>query len=443
MYFNLALRNAKRSIFNYLLYITTTTIILFCMLFSNYVALIAKVEAGFQSMALPVLLSFILIILVSYINNFILKQRAKEFANYLLLGMEKKNLVNMFLYEFGILGCLCYIGSCLIGFVLCNILSNYFIGIGSSGFHFIFYLQSAIYTFLYFCVIEAFSMYTLKRRIYTLEIIELMVENKRSQKFVDKDRHRVWSIILFITILILLLLLCSFLCLPNNILLKLLSLAFLPLSLAIVSFYKWLYNHLSLKRDKLPNMLFQKERLYLIAKMTCAKNSNATLNAIFCLCLFLSSISFGFGTFMLQSDGLIFNSNIQIWMGFLQIILCIIFIVIYFSIISIRQMIELQQQKEEFQILHYLGKSMGQLKHLLIKQIFINLLLPTVLCFLLLGIFLPFLNYKLNTLLPVAFSNFCFTTFVSFFICFLVLYTLYFFIVYRSSKHILSFSITK
>lgn len=38
--------------------------------------------------------------LVGYIDTFMLKQRAKEFASYLLLGMEKRRLTRLFLYTY-------------------------------------------------------------------------------------------------------------------------------------------------------------------------------------------------------------------------------------------------------------------------------------------------------------------------------------------------------
>jgi len=37
------------------------------------------------------LITIIQIVLMGYIDTFMLKQRAKEFANYLLLGMRKKS----------------------------------------------------------------------------------------------------------------------------------------------------------------------------------------------------------------------------------------------------------------------------------------------------------------------------------------------------------------
>lgn len=88
MYLKLSLRNAKRSIVDYLLYIVTMVILLSIMEVSNCIAIMGKIKAGFKTAALPILITIILVILVGYIDAFMLKQRAKEFANYILLGME-------------------------------------------------------------------------------------------------------------------------------------------------------------------------------------------------------------------------------------------------------------------------------------------------------------------------------------------------------------------
>lgn len=436
MYFKLALRNAKRSLFDYLLFITTTVLLLLFMFISNYIGLITEVEAGFQSMSLPLLISIILIILVSYIHKFMLKQRAKEFANYILLGMEKKKLVNMFLCEFCIIGFLCFIVCSLLSFVICYIISEVLLSAGSGGLNLSIYFQCFGYTFAYFCIIELFSMYRIKRRICALEISELMVEKKRNQHLGGKRQWLVWGIIFLINMLILLLIFSGVVCLSNDMIMAIMSFAFLPIMLAVFSFYQWIYHYLSFVRQKQPLRLFHKERLYMIAKMTCGANTNSTLNGIYCMCLFLSSMSFVFGIFMFQSKFYLFDESNQLWMGFLQIMISLIFIVIYFSILSLQQVIAVQLQVREFRILHYLGKSKEQLKRIIIKQILVNLFFPTGMCFVILGISVPFINYKLNHILPWELNNFCIKTIGIFFLCFAVLYLLYFLIVYILSKNI-------
>ena len=125
MYFKLSIRNAKRSIVNYLLYITTMTTLLSIMELSNCIAIVGK-QVGFQTISLPILITLLLVILVGYIDSFMLKQRAKEFANYLLLGMEKSKLSYMFAiaychtqYSFGVFCMFCnmfYVFLCLLFF---------------------------------------------------------------------------------------------------------------------------------------------------------------------------------------------------------------------------------------------------------------------------------------------------------------------------------------
>lgn len=441
MYFKLALRNAKRSVFDYLLYITTTVILLSFMFISNYVSLVANIEAGFQSASLPLLISVILVILVSYINKFMLKQRSKEFANYILLGMEKKKLVNMFLCEFSIIGLLCLIISTILCFGLCLILSYFLQYVGSQGLNIRIYFQSFLTTFIYFCVLDFFSIYLIKKKMYKLEIAELMVEKKRNQRLGDKKQFHLWGIVLLGSLLSLILFLFSILLLSNEVIMIIISFIFIPLSFAIFAFYKWFSQYVSLMRQKQPECLFMKERLYMIAKVTSVGNTNSTLNSIFCMCLFLSAMSFIFGTFMLQTKVLLLDNKTQSWMGFLQICLCIIFIVIYFSILSLQQIIDMQQQIKEFRILCYLGKSENHLKKLIKKQILSKLLLPTIMCFSILGVSSPFLNYKLNNTLPHEMSGFWIKAVAEFSMCFLFLYLLYYFVVYAISRNILISSI--
>lgn len=440
MYFKLALRNARRSLFDYLLYITTTVILLLFMYVSNYAAIIANVEAGFQTVSLPLLISTILIVLVSYINKFMLRQRSKEFANYILLGMEKNKLVKMFLCEFCIIGFLCFMISSLAFFGVCYVLSNTFQFAVSKGLNVSPYFQSLGYTFLYFCIIECFSMFRMRKRICKFEISDLMIEKKRNQRIGGKKQCYLWGSCFFINLLILVVILCGLVFLPNGIIMTMISFIFIPITLTVFSFYKCLYYCASLIRQRKPESLYQKERLYMIAKITAGANTDTTMNSIFCICLFLSSMSFLFGVFMLQTKNLLFDEVSQKWMGFMQICLCTIFIVIYFSILSLQQIIDIQQQKKEFKILHYLGKSQKQLKKLVMKQILVKLFFPTIMCFILLGASLPFLNYKLNNVLPVELSNFWLKSLGIFVLGFLILYFLYFFIVFIVSKNIVKVS---
>lgn len=92
MYLKLAFGNAKRSAFDYLLYIFTMIILVSIMCVSNCIAVSGQMQLGFGTASLPLLIVLIMVVLIAYINTFMMKQRAKEFATYSLLGMDKNKL---------------------------------------------------------------------------------------------------------------------------------------------------------------------------------------------------------------------------------------------------------------------------------------------------------------------------------------------------------------
>lgn len=104
MYLKLAIHNAGRFVYNYLTYITSMTIFLAIMFVSNCIAIIEKGSASFQTISLPLLIALILAILSGYINSFMLKRRAKEFANYILLGFSRIKVLWMLFIEFFVIG---------------------------------------------------------------------------------------------------------------------------------------------------------------------------------------------------------------------------------------------------------------------------------------------------------------------------------------------------
>ena len=130
----------------------------------------------------------------------------------------------------------------------------------------------------------------------------------------------------------------------------------------------------------------------------------------------------------------LFDKNTRQWFGFLQISICIIFIVIYFSILSLQQIIELKRETKSIRILHYIGKSDKQVKDLVKKQIAFRLLLLMIVTFFLLAFSIPLLNLKMNLLLPNTMHNILLKAAGWFILCFLLFYFCYFFITYTISR---------
>lgn len=193
MYLKLSIRNAKRSFINYLLYVVTMTVLLAITEISNCITIIGE-SAGFQVISLPLLITAIQIVLVGYIDTFMLKQRAKEFASYLLLGMEKKRLTRLFLCEVLLIGFCCYIAGTTIGFSIYRFwyFHESLHEMKQCGF---LYGKSIFYTFLLFCLIEIVCSFRLRRRLSKLQIRELMYERNRNQCEKRTGNHKKWGII--------------------------------------------------------------------------------------------------------------------------------------------------------------------------------------------------------------------------------------------------------
>ena len=431
MYYKLAFRNAKRSIIDYLLYITTMTILIVIMCISNCVAVFGEMQAGFQTASLPLLIVLIMAALVNYINIFMLKQRAKEFATYLLLGMEKIKLMQMFLLEFCFIGLVCFFAGILIGAgIYIAVFSHVLQG---AGIHLLPIAKSILQTFFFFVIVEILSAFLMRQKVNKLQINELMNEKRRNQPL-REQKKRFWGSLFAISFSVLLLLLCGIVFFPEDMVYPIVSFISIPLLCCIFAFYKWIYASFSAKRISQSKSLYQDNRLYHIAEITSGTKTSALMSAVFCICLLFSAMAFVFGTLLLNPEIAIFDTESQQWMGFLQISMCIIFITIYFSILSLQQIVELKRQENSIRVLYYMGKNQAQIKSLIKIQIFLKLSMPTLLCFALLLIGMPFINHKLNMLLPVILNDFLIKAVGGFGVCFAGLYFCYFLIIYIISK---------
>lgn len=143
--------------------------------------------------------------------------------------------------------------------------------------------------------------------------------------------------------------------------------------------------------------IYQKDRLYIAANMTSNFKTAAAVNGVFCICLLFSVCSFVTGLLMPQPEFQFFDTAVRQWMGASQIIICIVFLVIYFSILSLQQMIEIRQNSKSNQIMRCMGKSN--------KQIAIKLLSPMIMALLTILFCIPLLNGKMNLVLPVSLNN--------------------------------------
>ncbi len=441
MYLKLSIRNARRSFINYLLYVTAMTVLLSIIEISNCITIIGEL-AGFQVISLPLLIAAIQIILVGYIDTFMLKQRAKEFANYLLLGMEKKRLTRLFLCEVLLIGLCCYIAGTTIGFIIYGLwyFREPLHGIKHCG---SLYGKSMFYTFLFFCLIERVCSFRLGRRLNKLQIRELMYESNRIQGVKSIGDYKKWGIIFFLCFVCLIGCVCGIVFLPEVYIVYLISVTAIPLLASVFAFYKWAFGYLYAYRRKKPVQIYQKDRLYIVANITSNFKTAATVNAVFCICLLFSGCSFVTGMLMLQPEFQLFDTAMRRWMGASQISICIVFLVIYFSILSLQQIIDVRQNSKSNEIMRCIGKSNKQIARLVNKQIAIKLISPMIMALLIILFCIPLLNEKMNLILPVSLNNILFKLAGGFGACIIIFYIFYFGIICVMSKRYINSSADK
>lgn len=428
MYLKLAFRNAKRSAGNYLLYMTSMTILTAVMMVSNCLAAAGKIQAGFQTASLPVLIVIIAVMLTGYINRFMLKQRAVELSCYLLMGMEKKRLSWLFVLEFSMIGMGCCIVGGLTGTGIYAVLSSLFPVSGGSRMtkEPSLLLLGFLQTFFWFCLAQLLTFLHIRRNMERLQIRELMTEEKRSRNPGGKRKPLFWGRLFCISLICLTGMLFGITFLPAGIASILISVIALPLLLCVFAFYKWLFLFLCAKRQAGNQFLYRGNSLYITAQLTAAPAAGAVMNGICCVSLIFSAASFVTGMIMLQAKSAFYEAKTQEWMGFLQICICILFTVIYFSVLTLQQMIELAQEVKNIRLLYFLGKTQTQLKAMVTGRIALKLSLPAVMCIVPLASAVPLLNFRLNQVLPVRLQNILVQDTACFLFCFLFLFVCYF-----------------
>ena len=436
MYLKLALRNAKRSIFDYLLYIISMTMLISIICISNCLASLGNMQFGFQTASLPLLIAVIMVFLVGYLNTFMVKQRTKEFAAYLLLGMEKSKLSLLFLVEICAIGTLCFFIGTLFGVLIYYVCSDVLLQLGAHQNTFQIISKSVLQTLWYFCIVEILSVFRMKQKMYNLEISQLMYE-KRHNEPLNADKKSFWCRLFVINLFLFLILLCATAFGSDEVGFITLPIISIPLLCLIFSFYKWMYTLLAAIRISKAIGLYQNNRLYHISEITATSKTASNLNTIFSICFIFSVTSFSFGTALLNENFHFFSKAEQNWMGFLQISICIVFLVIYFSISSLHQIIGIRRQAKNIQLLSYIGENQDELKSMLRTQVLTNLFIPTAMAFFLIFISAPFINYKMNLILPETMLNFLAYSIIEFTFCFFLLYVLYFCIIQlMSSRYI-------
>ena len=211
MLIKLSLRNSRHQLKEYGIYIITMIIsvcLLYCFnsfvfseMFQKVVALFSI--SGSSGMKIIVvfystIMVFIIGWLISYMLNFMLRKRSAEFGTYLLLGMEKRQIVELYILENSILGVISLFGGLILGIGITNIF-NFFAKKISEGIVIVlngFSYDAFFLTFLYFVVLFGVLTISVGIKIRKLKLITLINYERFNEAPGMKDLKK--GVVLFV-----------------------------------------------------------------------------------------------------------------------------------------------------------------------------------------------------------------------------------------------------
>ncbi|MBU3132710.1 FtsX-like permease family protein [Clostridium gasigenes] len=197
MYFKIALGNVKKSFKEYAIYFLTLTLAVsifysfnsiesqkaFTQLQgnNNEVIKILNKVIGYVS----VFVSIILVGLIVYANNFLIKKRKKELGIYMILGMNKNKISKILVMEISIVGVISLGLGLLLGIIESqglSILTSKLFEIKMSEYRFVISIIAICKTIIYFGIINLLTMIFNTSIISKYKIIDLLKSDKKNEK---------------------------------------------------------------------------------------------------------------------------------------------------------------------------------------------------------------------------------------------------------------------
>ncbi len=196
----LAVRNAKRSVKDYLIYMITvilsfSLIIAFNLIvYSRDVQELSNMMENFKiaMIVVSVIMVFVIGWLINYTMKFMFSKRSKEFGTYMLLGIERKDIIKMFLIENILLGIFAFVVSIFIGYIFSDLLTAVIMNIFEVPYklNFSSSWQPFVLSIGYFVVIYVFVMFMTNRRMRKIKVYDLLYLDRQNEEKIFKNNKR-------------------------------------------------------------------------------------------------------------------------------------------------------------------------------------------------------------------------------------------------------------
>ena len=207
----LSIRNAKRQAKDYIIYFITVIISVALMFSFNSLAVSKDISELSSSMkafsksilGISIIIIFVMAWLINYTMKFMLEKRSKEFGTYQILGIEKKDISNMFTLENLLIGSLAFIFGVGVGLFLNQLLTSIIMNLFNQPYQIkiVFDMKAVGLTALYFFGIFVLVLLNCRRKIKKTKVYNLLYADKKNENNVIKKAKG--NMIVFMTSLIL------------------------------------------------------------------------------------------------------------------------------------------------------------------------------------------------------------------------------------------------
>lgn len=197
----LAFRNVKRSIKDYIIYLITITIsfsLIFALNLISSSEAVIELSKGLDTFAyvlyfINAIVIFVICFLINYTTKFMFEKRSKEFGMYMLLGIKKKKISQMFLIENLLIGLLSLVLAIPIGFIVSQFMSMVIVNILElpQAIFIELNVMSIALLLIYFAIIYILVLFRANHRMKKVNIHDLLyLEKQNEQKLTKKKKHR-------------------------------------------------------------------------------------------------------------------------------------------------------------------------------------------------------------------------------------------------------------
>lgn len=191
MLMKLSLRNAKRQFNEYALFFVTLTCAVASMyafnalIFSDTVKSLPDMEPlPYLIVAASLLIILIMGWIISYMINYMLKKRSREFSVYMVSGIPNQKIRVLIFLENSLIGLLAFSFGILLGMLFSQILEAVLLNIFGLPYtlHFSFSISAVGLTFLYFAVMLIYSIQKNGRWIRRVQLRDMLYYDRQNEK---------------------------------------------------------------------------------------------------------------------------------------------------------------------------------------------------------------------------------------------------------------------